>query len=289
MKKAKRLIAIMATLMMVFTMTACSSKTTGDAEKKETEKTEATDKVIKVGGTEISKVYYDAMQSEYEKMGYKTEFVLFDSNPVILEACNSGQVDVALGQHAKFVESFNETKGGKLAMVKPYGFYTGIGLYSEKYKKAEEFPDGSTIAIMNDPMNMDIGLRTLQKAGLIKLGEDKGTYSIVDVKENPKNLKIMDMDQAQTVRSLSDMDGALVFFTHMNNAGKDPASYIVRDDVSVNAPMGVIVKKESADKKWATDYASTLRNESVQKTITDKFPKVFTFYKDDSEVKATFK
>ncbi|MDR1774249.1 MAG: methionine-binding protein [Clostridioides sp.] len=281
MKMLKKLLALSACIMLTLSVVACSKK----ADEKST--TETKKEVVKIGGTEISKNYYDAMKEEYEKKGYKTEFVLFDSNPVVLEACNSGEVDIALGQHKKFVESFNETKGGDLEVVKPYGFYTGIGLYSEKYKTAEEFPEGATIAIMNDAMNMDIGLRVLEKAGLIKLDQAKkdATYTLVDIKENPKNLKIVDMEQAQTVRSLSDMDGALVFFTHMQNAGKDPSSYILRDDVSINYPMGPIAKKENATTDWATEYAKTLRIETVQKAINEKFPNVFTFYKDDSEVK----
>lgn len=243
------------------------------------------DKVIKIGGTEISQVSYNAMKAEFEKKGYKTEFVMFDANPVVLEACNNGDVDIALGQHKKFVMSFNENKGGDLDMVKPYGYYTGIGLYSEKYKSAEEFPEGATIAIMNDAMNMDIGLRVLQDAKLIKLSDTiTGPYTIGDIVENPKKLNIVDMDQAQTVRSLQDMDGALVFFTHMYNAGKDPKTYILRDQQSINCPMGPITKAENASSQWAVDFASCLRVPSVQEEINAAFPGVFTFYTDDSQV-----
>lgn len=268
---------ILATLSIVLglSLVACSN-----------DKKESGDKVIKVGGTEISQISYEAMNKEFEKMGYKTEFICFDSNPVVLEACNNGDVDIALGQHSKFVKSFDENNNGDLEMVKPYGYYTGIGLYSEKYDSVDQFPNGATIAIMNDAMNMDIGLRVLQKSGLIKLSDkDTGAYTIADIIENPKKVNIVDMEQAQTVRSLEDMDGALVFFTHMNNAGKDPKSYIIRDEESINCPMGPIVKKENAKTKWAKDFSSCLKVESVQKEIDGELPGVFTFYKDDSEVK----
>lgn len=273
----KKMSTLLLGAILCFSLSACSTKN----EDKNTK----ADKIIKIGGTEISQVSYEAMNKEFEKMGYKTEFICFDANPVVLEACNSGEVDVALGQHRKFVKSFDENNGGDLEMVKPYGYYTGIGLYSEKYDSVKEFPKGATIAIMNDAMNMDIGLRVLEKAGLIKLNQkDSGAYTLVDIDENPKNLNIVDMDQAQTVRSLEDMDGALVFFTHMNNAGKDPKSYIVRDDQSVNCPMGPIVKKANSNEKWAVDFASCLRVKSVQKEIDKSFPGVFTFYKNDNEV-----
>ncbi|WP_270659140.1 MetQ/NlpA family ABC transporter substrate-binding protein [Paraclostridium bifermentans] len=273
--KFRKIILAILSIVLCLSLVACSN-----------DKKESKDKVIKIGGTEISQISYEAMNKEFEKMGYKTEFVCFDSNPVVLEACNNGDVDIALGQHSKFVKSFDENNNGDLEMVKPYGYYTGIGLYSEKYDSVDQFPNGATIAIMNDAMNMDIGLRVLQKSGLIKLSDkDTGAYTIADIIENPKKVNIIDMEQAQTVRSLEDMDGALVFFTHMNNAGKDPKSYIIRDEESINCPMGPIVKKGNAKTKWAKDFASCLKVESVQKEIDGELPGVFTFYKDDSEVK----
>ena len=44
-----------------------------------------------------------------------------------------------------------------------------MGLYSEKYKKANEIPDGSEIVIPNDPTNQARALKLLDAAGLLKL------------------------------------------------------------------------------------------------------------------------
>ena len=43
-----------------------------------------------------------------------------------------------------------------------------MGLYSEKHKKANEIPDGSEIAIPNDPTNQARALKLLDAAGLLK-------------------------------------------------------------------------------------------------------------------------
>ncbi|WP_291569341.1 MetQ/NlpA family ABC transporter substrate-binding protein [Clostridium sp. UBA4548] len=267
-KRTQKLLKIITLTMMV------ASLLVGCTAKKEEEK-----KVIKVGGTEVSKVTYDAVEKEYSKLGYKTEFVLFDSNVLSITAANDGQVDISMGQHKKFMETFNKGQNENLNMVEPYGYYTGIGLYSEKYKSVEEFPNGAKIAIMNDAMNMDIGMRVLQDAGLIELEKNHtGSYTITDVTKNPKNIQIIDMEQAQTVRSLQDMDGALVFFTHMFNAKKDPSKYLVRDKQSVDYPISPIVKAENKDKQWAIDFAKALKVKSVRDEIDAKFPGVFTHY-----------
>lgn len=59
--------------------------------------------------------------------------------------------------------------------------------------------------------------------------EDVEQCSTTDIKENPKELQFMDMDQTQTVRSLEDTDAVVAFFSHMRNAGKDFNTYLLRD------------------------------------------------------------
>lgn len=179
-------------------------------------------KKIKIGCTEVSEISLKAAEQDMKEMGYDVEFVIFDSNILPIKSVNDGSVDISFGQHLKFAQKFNEENNGDLDMVEPYTYYTGIGLYSEKHSKLEDLPNGAKISIMNDAMNMDKGLRMLEDAGLIKLDDEKkGTYSLMDIKENPKNFEIIDMEQAQTVRSLEDLDGSIVFFTHMLNVGKD--------------------------------------------------------------------
>lgn len=246
--------------------------------KKETE-----DKHITIGGTAISEVTYEAIRPHFEKLGYTTEFVMFDANPVVLEACNSGEVDMALGQHKKFVESFNESNDGALIMAKPYGYYTGIGLYSDKYTSVEEFQEGSQIAIMNDSMNMDIALRILEEAGFIAIDEDVEVATTADITENFRNLEIIDMDQAQTVTALKDLDAACVFFTHMANAGMEPSDFIMRDTQMIKYPMGVIVREEDGQADWAVSFAECFKIKEVRAEIDKEFPGVFEFYEDDKQ------
>lgn len=240
--------------------------------------------VIRVGVTSVSNITHEAIKEHYEALGYKTETIMFDTNPVLLEAVANGDIDISLGQHKVFVDNFSKTKGPTIQVVKPYGYYTGIGLYSEKYGNIEEIPEGATIAIMNDSMNMNVGLRILEEAGFIKIKEGIESATIADIEENYKHIKIIDMEQQQTVSSLKDVDAATVFFTHMSNAGLDPTSYLVRDNVMINYPMGPIVKEENAEEAWAVDYAKCFKIEEVQEEINEKLPGVFEFYEDDSQV-----
>lgn len=125
-----------------------------------------------------------------------------------------------------------------------------------------------------------IALRILENVGLIKLNKNVQNPTIIDIIENPKNLQIIDLDQAQTVKALDELDAACVFFTHMSNAKKDPKSYLARDDEMINIPMGVIVKAKNENAKWAIDFANSFKDKSVQDKINAAFPSVFEFYKD---------
>lgn len=296
MKKRTLCFALTAMLAVAVT-TGCgkndtttkAEETTSAAASQETTKSDETpkqtSKKIVIGGTSISKVYYDAIKDIFEAKGYETEFKTFDSNPVVLEACASKETDMALGQHKKFVMSYNQNNNADLDMAKPYAMYTGIGLYSEKHASVSEFPDGGRIAVMNDAMNEDIALRILESQGLIKLNTDQKQATVADIAENPKKLEIIEMDQGQTVTTLSDLDGACVFFTHMAASGKDASSYIARDSSMINYPMGVIVRKEDADSDWASAFAECFKDPTVQEKINKAFPNVFEFYKSDEQVK----
>ena len=270
----KKIIKLVFLLFGVISMLGVSTNTSIQAKDPQ---------VIKIGVTSVSNITYEAIKDHYEKMGYKTEAIMFDSNPVLLEALASGEIDMSLGQHKFFVNNFSKSKGTEIKVVKPYAYFTGIGLYSDKYKSLEEIPEGATVAIMNDSMNMNVGLQLLQDAGFITLN-DVEAATIADIKENKKNIKIIDMEQQQTVSALKDVDAATIFFTHMSNAGLDPSSYLIRDNVMINYPMGPIVKAENAEADWAVAYAKCFKLEEVQKAIEEKLPGVFEFYEEDSQV-----
>lgn len=236
-------------------------------------------KTIKIACNQVSEISLKAAKKSMEKAGYKPEFVVFSNNIEALQAVNDGNADASFAQHLPFVNSFNEQKKGDLAMVKPYVYYTGIGLYSEKYDSIDDLPDGAQIAIMNDAMNRDNSLLMMQDAGLIKLTDKKKSgFTALDIVKNPKKLKFVETEQAQTVRSLKDLDAATCFFTFMFNSGKDYKNYLIRDQHAKDFPISLIVKKEDKNKKWAKDIDQALMTKESKAAINKHFKGVFTFY-----------
>lgn len=74
-----------------------------------------------------------------------------------------------------------------------------------KIKSLDELQDGAQVAVPNDPTSTGRSLLLLQKVGLIKLKEGVGLLpTSLDIVENPKNLKIVELEAPQLPRSLDD-------------------------------------------------------------------------------------
>ncbi len=220
---------------------------------------------ITIACAETTQALVDAVVPIMEEKGYHVEYQLFDNNVNTLVATNDGSVDSLFLVHKPFMENFNKSNEGDLVMLEPHIFAVGMGLFSEKYSSIGEMPDGASIAIMNDSMNMDRALRIFSDAKLLTLKEGVDKYTLLDIVENPHNFNFVEMDQTQTVRSLQDMDGAVAFFSHMKNADKDFNSYLIRDQHPENYPQGVIVKVKNKDAKWAEDLVESLRSDEIRK------------------------
>ena len=235
-------------------------------------------KEISIACAETTQALVAAVVPIMAEKGYKVTYKVFDNNKNTLVAANDGSVDAVMVVHRPFMESFNEASKGDLVMVKPYLYAVGMGLYSEKYKSVNELPNGATIALMNDAMNMDRALRILSDAGILTLKENTAKATVLDIAQNPRGFKFKDMDQTQTVRALPDVDASISFFSHMRNANKDFKGYLIRDKHPENYPQGVVVKAGNAESKWAVDLVNAFRDEKVRKFAQEHYGGLYEYF-----------
>lgn len=272
--KAKKITALLMTMIMCFSLAACGGNDNedgGDAQG-------ADKKEITVACTETTQALVDKAASVMEEQGYTVEYQVFDNNMNTLVACNDGSVDAVLVVHKPFMESFNEGNDADLVMLEPYVYSVGMGLFSDKYDSIDEIPDGATIAIPNDAMNMDRALRILENGGLITLKDGVEQCTVTDIESNPKNIELIDMDQTQVVRSLEDTDGAVAFFSHVNNAGKDFTKYLVRDADPGQYPQALVVKAENQDAQWAKDFNNAFLTDEVKEFALDYYNGLYEYF-----------
>ncbi len=109
----------------------------------------------------------------------------------------TGSLDANLFQHVPFLESAIKARGYALVPVAP-AIILPVGLFSKSVKRLEDVPKGASVAIANDPVNAARGLHLLEKAGLLSLKPGLGdAVTVADVVQNPKGLRILELDAAQ--------------------------------------------------------------------------------------------
>ncbi|MDR2513791.1 MAG: MetQ/NlpA family ABC transporter substrate-binding protein [Christensenellaceae bacterium] len=159
-------------------------------------------------------------------------------------ALESGDLDANFFQHKPYLDDFNAENKTRLVSAAAV-HYEPFGIYPGKTVSLEGLADGAQIAVPNDATNEARALLLLEAQGLIKLAEGIGLKATVkDITENPKNLKIIEIEAAQVPRSLADVDIAVINGNYALDAGLNVAT----DALAV----------ESADSLAADTFANIL-------------------------------
>ena len=104
---------------------------------------------------------------------------------------------------------------------------------------------GLEIAVPNDTTNEARALLLLEANGIIKLKEGAGiTATIMDIAENPKNIKFKEVEAAQIPNILKDVDYAVINSNYAIEAGLDPMSQSLTIEGSYSAYANIVAVKE---------------------------------------------
>jgi len=143
-------------------------------------------------------------------------------------ALASRDLDANYFQHQAFLDNAVRESGYPLRAV-GIGILSNVGLYSTRIRSFAELKEGARVAVANDPVNQGRGLQLLEKAGLIRLREGVGPRArLSDIVDNPKHLKLVEIDGPQLVRAIDDVDLAQGYPGHFAAAGTlDPGSALL--------------------------------------------------------------
>lgn len=240
----KKAIALLSCLLLlsVALLGGCGS----DTQKKSEEK-----KVIKVGATAGPQAQVlEAVKVVLAKEGIDMQIVEFNDYSTPNVALSQGDLDANSMQHKPFLEAQISARDYKLTAI-GQTVLMPMGLYSKKIKSLDELAEGATVAIPNDPSNGGRGLLLLQKEGLLKLKPEAGILpSPNDIIENPKNLKIVEVEAAQAPRVLDDVELVAVNTNYALVAGLVPnKDAIALEDK--NSPYACVLVVRTADKDRA--------------------------------------
>ena len=165
------------------------------------------------------------------------------------------------------MDNFNTSNNAKLQVYGKEIFAFQIGLYSEKVKSIDEITDGMTVALSNDVSNRAIALKLLAQEGLLKLDETKTEPSILDIKENLKNLKFVEMERLNLANAVDDTNLAIVMSDVMRETGRDAASALA---YAREEGIQLVIKEE---KPWVKDLEAALTSDKVKDYIDNNTQK----------------
>ncbi|KGA43344.1 DL-methionine transporter substrate-binding subunit [Pectobacterium odoriferum] len=209
-----------------------------------------------------------------DKYGLDVELVTFNDYVLPNEALSKGDIDLNAFQHKPYLDQQIKDRGYKLVSV-GNSFVYPIAGYSKKIKSLNELQDGAQIAIPNDPTNLGRSLLLLQKVGLIKLKDNVGLLpTVLDVTENPKNIKLVELEAPQLPRSLDDAQIALAvinttYASQINlTPTKDGLFVEEKDSPYVNLLVSREDNKDAENvKKFVQAYQSDEVNDAANKTF----------------------
>ncbi|MFF5026528.1 MetQ/NlpA family ABC transporter substrate-binding protein [Streptomyces collinus] len=208
-----------------------------------------------------------------KKAGLDLEVKEFQDYIVPNTATEDGSVDANYFQNKPYLDDFNQKRGTHIVPVVTVHLEP-LGLYSHKVKSADALKSGATVAVPNDAVNEARALKLLAANGLIGLKDAAGTEATPqDITKNPKNLKFKEVEAAQTVRSLDDVEAAVVNGNYAISAGLKPAKDALVLESAKNSPYGnfLAVKKGNEKDPRVKKLAKLLTSPEVKKFIEDKY------------------
>ncbi|CAH1660992.1 L-methionine/D-methionine ABC transporter membrane anchored binding protein [Hyphomicrobiales bacterium] len=203
--------------------------------------------------------------------GLDLKITEFSDYVVPNQALDAGELEANSFQHEPYLDNQVKDRGYKIIKV---GLTVNfpIGIYSSKYKSWAEIPDGATIAIPNDPTNGGRVLLLLQDKGVIKLKDGVGFKpTVADITANPKKFKIIELEAAQTPRSLADVAAAAINTNYAVDAKIDPASAILREDAKGPYVNLIAVRAADKDKPWVKTLVEVYHSPEVKSFIAERY------------------
>lgn len=182
------------------------------------------------------------------------------------------RLDANFFQHQPYLDEFNKSRGTELVSVA--GVHVEpFGAYSSQHKSIAELPLGANVVIPNDATNGGRALLLLQKAGVIVLKDSAGILATPrDIAENPKNIKVRELEAATLPRVLTQVDLALINTNYALDAGLQPTRDALAIEDAKSPYVNFLVgRPELRDDPRVKKLEAALTSPAVREFIQKKY------------------
>ncbi len=250
--------AAAATLASALLLTACGAEdTTGNGDKTE----------IRYGKAQgpYTVLFEEAIIPILEEDGYTFDVTDFSDLIQNNHGLQEKAIDVNVEQHSAYADAYNEANDGDIAVIGPIPTVPA-GLFSAHYDSIDEIARGMTVAVPNDAANTARAYALLAKAGWITLEPDAdlATLTAEDIAENPHDLDLIELVNTTVAATLEDFDFAVITGSIVYNAGIDPATALLQEDILDHLVLQVAVHEDNADAPWAQDIVAAYQSDELK-------------------------
>ncbi|MGR5065679.1 MetQ/NlpA family lipoprotein [Photobacterium sp. DNB22_13_2] len=213
-----------------------------------------------------------AAQQAKEKYGLDVELIAFTDYVSPNAALEEGSIDINAFQHKPYLDQQISDRGYKFAVAGNTFVYPIAG-YSSKIESVDELKDGDQIAVPNDPTNLGRSLLLLEQQGLLTLKEGAGlTATVLDIVENPKDLKIVELEAAQLPRSLDDVQLAIINTTYASSINLTPErdGVFVEDKESPYVNL-IVAREDNVDAENVQTFIKAYQSDVVYEAAKEIF------------------
>jgi D-methionine transport system substrate-binding protein len=206
-----------------------------------------------------------------QRTGVPVKVIEFSDYTQPNAALAQGDIDINNFQHRPYLDNQIKTRGYALTAVER-SIVVPLGVYSKKIPTLAALPDGASVAIPNDPSNGARALLLLQQAGLLKVDPAVGiTATPADVIDNPKKLKIKEIDAAQLPRSLDDVEIAAVTLNYAVGAGLEAKKALLLEGADTQWGLWFVTQTKRKDDPALRALIDTYRSPEVKAFIERRF------------------
>jgi D-methionine transport system substrate-binding protein len=227
-------------------------------------------RTIKIAATPIPHAQIlKEIEPELNRRGINLRIIEVDDYTSANKLLAEKQVDANFFQHRPYLRQQEEQFGYQFEELVAVHIEP-LGIYSSKYTSLENISMRRVIAIPSDPSNQSRALFLLEKAGLIEL-EDTANPTHHDLKANPYELRIRELDAPFIARTLRDVDFAVIPSNFALQARLNPQkdALLLEDANSPYLNVVVINKGDTQEKLEVLKFV--LQSPQTSKMIRDKY------------------
>jgi len=217
---------------------------------------------LKIGASPVPHAdILKVVQPELAKKGIDLKIIEFSDYVQPNLALSDKDLDANFFQHLPYLEAFS--KDHRLNLVSAGAVHIEpMGVYSKKVKNLTDLKKGASVAI-----------QVLAAAGLIKMKDGVGVNGTpLDITDNPKRIRIVEVEAATLPRALDDLDAAVINSNYALGAKLNPTKDAIAIEAKDSPYANVVAVRAGDENKPAIkELMSSLHSPEVKKFIEEKY------------------